>query len=88
MEVLALWYMLLAGIFAAITGEVASKKGRSFTKWAFFGAGGFVIALVWALMLKPTEERLLAGGMKKCPACAELVQGAALKCRYCSTALT
>ena len=87
MEIL-IWSIVL-GLIPAL---IARSKGRSFALWWLYGALLFIVALPHSIIIKADreyiEKRQLADGMKKCPFCAEMINGDARVCKHCGRDIT
>lgn len=68
--------------FALVVGVLAGHRGRNGAGWFFLSLAISPLLAGVLLMALPKQENL-AGGLRKCPACAELVKSEAKVCRYC-----
>lgn len=81
--IVGLW--LLCGL---ISSFVATNKGRSGCGWfalgILLGPLGFGLAMIASPdRIALAEHALKAGDMKMCPYCVELIDTAAVTCRFC-----
>lgn len=84
-----LFVCLLIGLIPA---AIARSKGRGpFILWWLYGAGLFIVAIIHAILLRPSQQNIdlakASEGFRKCPACAEMVRAEASICKHCRTAL-
>jgi hypothetical protein len=82
MEYLGLWFVI-----AIVGAVVAGKKGRSAVGFFFYGLIFPLIALIHALLLKPSAETTLlhqvGSGRFPCIFCTEFVHKMARVCPHC-----
>ena len=82
MEYLGLWFVI-----AIVGAVVAGKKGRSAVGFFFYGLIFPLIALIHALLLKPSAEtsvlHQVGSGRFPCLHCAEFVRKEARVCPHC-----
>ena len=82
MEYLGLWFVI-----AIVGAVVAGKKGRSAVGFFFYGLIFPLIALIHALLLKPSAETSLlhqvGSGRFPCIFCTEFVHKTARVCPHC-----
>jgi hypothetical protein len=52
-------FLIVASLLGLIPATIASKKGRSFGTWWFYGAALFIVALPMAIIMKPLDETTL-----------------------------
>jgi hypothetical protein len=79
-------FILTAALIGLLPAAIAHGKGHNFAVWWFFGAALFIVALPWAIVLKPvtTGTTRTLGPERRCPFCDELIRPAAVVCRWCS----
>jgi len=79
--------LILSILSAVITSSIATNKGRGGCLWFIIGFFFSLFGPLLALLLSDRSESLGSNtpdtGMKKCPHCAEKIQGEAKVCRYC-----
>jgi hypothetical protein len=67
--------LVLSILLGLIPANIAKEKGREFGLWWLYVAAIFIVALIHALLMKPTTEvvecQAIGEGMKKYPHCAD-----------------
>ena len=84
MEIILFWLGL-----SILAGYIAGNKGRSGFGYFFLSLVlSPLIGIIAAAAVSPNTEaveakQVAAGGMRKCPFCAEMVKAEAVVCKHC-----
>jgi hypothetical protein len=84
-------FLIVLGL-VVLPAYIADRKGRSFSGFFVYSLFLWPIALIYSLIMTSTPEVQQRGAeargeIRRCPACAELVQVAALRCKHCGEPL-
>ncbi len=91
-DLLSVLFLLLVVIVAfyvwciVAVGSIAASKGYSKAGFILFTVFLPWVAIVVVLILQPSSSRRaveVEAALAKCPACAELIQPEAVKCKHC-----
>ena len=83
----AVFWVVVWGSIGAAIGHTKGSALLGFLLSIALGPFGLLITALLSPDKNTLRRRALRQGMKACPACKELVQGQAAKCRYCGTSL-
>lgn len=80
-------FLIIAALLGLIPAAIADRKGRNFFLWWLYGCAIFIVAVIHALVLKPTQAvrdyDAKLDGLRKCDSCAEFIRPDARVCRFC-----
>lgn len=80
-------FLIIIALIGLIPAAIASRKGRSFGLWWFYGAALFIVALPHSLIMKRSirgqDARNRNEGLQQCPSCAEWIRPEARVCKHC-----
>lgn len=71
-------WVVLWVVLGLLPGFIAQRKGYSFVRWWIYGALLFIVALPWALLMKPNAET-----RRPCPWCRTVIDREAWVCPQC-----
>jgi len=79
-ELIVLWVICLipSAILGLIVANIAANKGYNFMTWWIFGTMLFIVAIIWALLMRYNNKVF-----KKCTECISWIPRKSKRCKYC-----